>query len=127
MSTIAERIKKGMELKGMTQADLSRASGIPRSALSSYLSGKYAPKQDNIFRISKALNVSEAWLMGADVPMMRYPVTDEERAESDEIVEYLELLHKDPRYKVLLSSSSKLDVEALDKLVEFIKMLAPDE
>ena len=39
--------------------------------ISQYISGAYEPKQDRIYLISKALNVSEAWLMGLDVPMER--------------------------------------------------------
>lgn len=42
-----------------------------KGALSSYISGRYNPKQNNTYLIAKALNVSEAWLMGADVPMER--------------------------------------------------------
>ncbi|WP_243124926.1 hypothetical protein [Clostridium cuniculi] len=35
------------------------------------MSGKYTPKQNNIYLIAEALNVNEAWLMGYDVPMER--------------------------------------------------------
>ncbi len=72
MTTTAERIKKGMELRGMKQADLVEITGISKGALSSYISGHYVPKQNNIFLISKALNVNESWLMGNDVPMERF-------------------------------------------------------
>lgn len=69
MATTAERIQEGMSLRNLKQADLVERTGISKGALSSYLSGRYIPKQNNIYLISKALNVSEAWLMGADVPM----------------------------------------------------------
>ncbi|HBG1534364.1 TPA: helix-turn-helix domain-containing protein [Clostridioides difficile] len=71
MSTIAQRIKKGLELRDMKQSELVKKAGIPKSALSSYISGKYKPKQDNIYKIAKALDVNEAWLMGCDVEMER--------------------------------------------------------
>lgn len=71
MSSISERIKSGLEMRDMKQADLSKITGISRGALSSYISGRYVPKQGNIYRIAKALNVSEIWLMGADVPYER--------------------------------------------------------
>lgn len=70
-ATIADRIKEGLKIKGMRQADLCKLARIPKSSLSLYLSGAYEPKQDRIYLISKALNVSEAWLMGFDVPMER--------------------------------------------------------
>ncbi len=71
MKTTAERIKEGMELRELKQTDLVEMTGISKGALSSYISGRYIPKQNNIYLISKALNVSEAWLMGNDVPLDR--------------------------------------------------------
>ena len=71
VATCAERIKTALSIKGVKQSDLCRITQIPKSALSQYISGAYEPKQDRIYLISKALNVSEAWLMGLDVPMER--------------------------------------------------------
>lgn len=71
MDTISNRIKYAMKLLDLKQTDLVSRTGISKGALSSYISGRYVPKQNNIYLIAKALNVSEAWLMGADVPMSR--------------------------------------------------------
>lgn len=71
MKTTSERIKEGMYIRDMKQSDLVEATGISKGALSSYISGRYTPKQNNIYLIAKALNVNEAWLMGSDVPMER--------------------------------------------------------
>lgn len=73
MKTIAERIKEGMDKRELRQADIIEKTGINKGALSSYISGRYEPKQNNIYLLAKALDVSEAWLMGADVPMDREP------------------------------------------------------
>lgn len=83
-----KRIKQAMELRNMNQADLVNATGIGKSAISQYLSGKYVPKQTATHAIAKALNVSEAWLMGYDVPITRAEeiktaVTKEEKAFLD--------------------------------------------
>ena len=69
--TIAARIKKALKIKGMKQAELCQITKIPKSSLSQYLSGDFEPKQDRIYLMAKALNVSEAWLMGFNVPMER--------------------------------------------------------
>lgn len=66
-----KRIKQALELRNMKQADLVERTGIGKSAISQYLSGKYVPKQKATHLIAKALNVSEAWLMGYNVPMER--------------------------------------------------------
>ena len=71
MKTISDRIKEGMALRNLKQADLVELTGISKGALSSYISGRYIPKQNNIYLIAKALNVNEAWLMGSDVSMAR--------------------------------------------------------
>ena len=42
-----------------------------KSDISQYVSGKVEPNQDKLYVLAKALNVSEAWLMGYDVPMER--------------------------------------------------------
>lgn len=73
METISERIVEGMAIRKMKQVDIIEKTGINKGALSSYISGKYEPKQTNIYKIAKALDVNEAWLMGHDVPMERKP------------------------------------------------------
>lgn len=71
IATCADRIKEALTIKGLKQSDLCRLTGIPKSAISQYISGAFEPKQDRVYLLSKALNVSEAWLMGLDVPMER--------------------------------------------------------
>ena len=65
------RIKKAMNLRGLTQSDIVERTNIKKSALSQYISGKISPRQNAIDELSKVLNVSEPWLMGYDVPMER--------------------------------------------------------
>lgn len=66
---IAHRIKEAMKENGMTQAELSRVSGISKSTLSEWLNDKYEPKQNNIYVLAEALKVNPTWLMGLDVQM----------------------------------------------------------
>ena len=67
----SKRISKALSIRNMKQTDLCNITGIPKSAISQYISGAFEPKQDRIFLIANALDVSEAWLMGFDVPMER--------------------------------------------------------
>ena len=60
-----------LDIRNMKQSDLVETTGIGKSSISTYLSGKYEPKQRNIYKMAKALNINEAWLMGEDVPMER--------------------------------------------------------
>lgn len=70
-STFADRLKEAMVLRNKRQSDIVSDTGIPKSALSQYISGKFEAKQDRVYLLAKYLNVSEAWLMGCDVPMDR--------------------------------------------------------
>lgn len=69
--TTAQRLKKAMEARNLRQIDLVEKTGIPKSALSQYISGKFLPKQNRLSILAEALNVSETWLIGYDVPMER--------------------------------------------------------
>lgn len=63
---LLDRLSAIMADRKITQAELAQRSGIRASSISDYLKGKYAPKQDKIALIAKALSVDPAWLMGYD-------------------------------------------------------------
>ena len=71
VESCSNRIAEALRTKGMKQYELCKLANVPKSSLSLYLSGAYEPKQDRVYDMAKALNVSEAWLMGYDVPMER--------------------------------------------------------
>lgn len=50
MDTISKRIKYAMEKLDLKQTDLVSRTGISKGALSSYISGRYVPKQ-NIYTL----------------------------------------------------------------------------
>ena len=69
MPSFAERLNEALERRNMTAAELARALNVADATISNYKKGIYAPKQRRTEEISKILNVSIPWLMGADVPM----------------------------------------------------------
>ena len=71
MAEFYERLNDAMKINGISQTELCVRTQIPKSAMSQYMSGAFKPKQDRTYLIACALNVSEAWLMGFDVPMER--------------------------------------------------------
>ena len=75
--TTSVRLKKIMEDRKLRQIDILNLTKpfcneysvkMNKSDISQYVSGKNEPNQEKLFVLSKALNVSEAWLMGYDVP-----------------------------------------------------------
>lgn len=61
---LIERLKKVMEQRDISNAELCRRTGLRSSSISDWLNGKYEPKQDKIEILAKALGVKAAWLMG---------------------------------------------------------------
>lgn len=99
-ATCGDRIKRALHIRGMKQSELCQATKIPKSAISQYISGAFEPKQDRIYLIAKALRVSEAWLMGFDVPMERdkkIPIEESDLNEGEKML--LELFRKVPEDK----------------------------
>ena len=77
-TTTSARLKEVMRLYNLRQIDILKKAepyckelGIKmgRNDLSQYVSGKVLPGQEKLTALSQALNVSETWLMGYDVPM----------------------------------------------------------
>lgn len=66
MPEFHDRLRDAMTTQGLTQTQLCAKTKIPKSAMSQYLSGAFKPKQTRTYLIARALNVSEAWLMGFD-------------------------------------------------------------
>lgn len=71
IDTFANRLTKAIQLKNIKPIELAEKTGIDKSKISSYMSGRYKAKQDGIHKLSKVLSIDPAWLMGYDVPMER--------------------------------------------------------
>lgn len=76
----AIRLKQIMEERNLRQVDILEKCKpfcekhnvkLGRNDLSQYVSGKVEPGQEKLTVLGLALNISEAWLMGYDVPMER--------------------------------------------------------
>lgn len=69
IDTFANRLSKALLIRNIKPVDLAEKTGISKSKISSYMSGRYKAKQDGIYLLSKALDVDPGWLMGYDVSM----------------------------------------------------------
>ena len=57
-------LRKIIEQKGLTQAEIGAALGRTRQAIATYMSGKSSPDWETIAALSKLLGVSSDWLLG---------------------------------------------------------------
>lgn len=112
-----DRLQKALDLKEKKAVDLARDLNIPKSAISQYLSGNRTIKDSQrLYAIAKYLDVSEAWLMGFDVPMER-PM---EQKENDELVDLVDKLKKDKRFKQLCLKLSNLNQDKIEGLMKLM-------
>lgn len=70
MDTRTQRLNEAFNASGLSQTELCEKTGITKGAISSYLSGRYFPKQRTIELLANALNVSIPYLMGYEDIMM---------------------------------------------------------
>lgn len=80
VSNTSARLKEIMKERNLKQVDILELAKpvcekygekLNRSNLSQYVNGTFEPSQHKLFVLANALNVSEAWLMGFDVPRER--------------------------------------------------------
>lgn len=114
-----ERLREAMSDANKKQADLARETGLDKSSISNYLSGKYEPKQKAIGLLARALNVSEMWLWGYDVPKSRTP----EQKKNDAMVSVVTKMRKDPEFYDVVSMLSELPAEKYDIVKQMISAL----
>ena len=107
MVELKVRLAEALESAGMRPIELSEVTGIPKSMISYYLNGKTKPKADRIYKISQALNVNEAWLLGYDVPKSRTA----EQKKNDDLVQVIAKLRKDPDFFEVVSMLASLQPE----------------
>ena len=110
MSQFHEQLQKIMKEKGITQSELCKRTGIPKSAMSQYISGAFKPKQKRTYLIAKALNVSEAWLIGMEN-------AEQERREPQQINQDIRLT--DHEKEVIIAYRQKPHMQnAVDTLLD---------
>ena len=112
-----DRLRIAMSVREMRAIDLHNKTGVPKGAISYYLSGKSEPKADRLYIICKALDVSEAWMLGYDVKMER----SESQKNSDAIADIAYQLKTDKEFFSIVSAIQKLDAEKRSSLLTFLK------
>lgn len=116
IESTANRIRTAMNLANKKQIDIVRETGIDKGALSSYLKGKYEPKQDVIYKLAKALDVSEMWLWGYDCPMKRLEAQKKNDVQTDIVVR----LRTDSEFASLIEGINQLNPDQLASIKQVV-------
>ena len=106
------RIKEAMQIKKIKQVALCELTGIPKSAMSQYVSGTISPKDDRLNLLARALGVSAAWLKGFDVPMQAEKISG------------LEIMHDNVHMAPLFESvAAGFGCYASDQVIDYVPLL----
>lgn len=126
-SNTSKRLKELMSLKNLRQVDIAEKTGLGKSAISQYVSGKITPKQDKVYILADGLNVSPAWLMGYDVPMDRSSRESFNNSNGyytdPETAELAEELRTNPNGRILFDASKDLSKEDINVVLTVIEGL----
>jgi transcriptional regulator with XRE-family HTH domain len=117
---LKDRLREAMERRGMRAVDLVESTGIPKGTISYYLSGKTEPKADRLYILGQVLNVSEAWLLGYDVPMGR---TDDQK-KNDQLKKLIVKLRTDEKFYNTVSALAELSesqYRGIEQLIAALK------
>lgn len=118
-----DRFKEGLMLRHMTNTELSEISGIPKSSISHYASGRCVPKREAVLALAKALNVNFMWLLGHDVS---YEIPTERSMTKDQILDGVRKAYGE-RAGRLITSYSMLNEYGQLKVADYIQSLLQDQ
>lgn len=116
---IRDRLREAMKRRGLRAADLVERTGIPKNTLSYYLSGKTEPKADRLYALAVALDVSEAWLLGYEVPIQRKP----EQKKNDQLAQLVARMREDDLFFSAVSDLAGLDAAQFQNMAQLLSAL----
>lgn len=108
---MGKNIKRLLDEKGITRQELSDKLDIRYSTLTDWINGNTYPRIDSIERLANFFGVNKSDLV-------------EEKAHyyyDDDTAALAEELHKNPRLRVLMSSSRKTTPEELEALIKIVE------
>ena len=98
------RVGEALAIRGWDQVDLVEKTGIKKASINSWVKQRWQPKQEPLLKMARALDVSEMWLAGYDVPMER-PVAQK---KNDELTQLIFEIKENEDLKDLFSSICSL-------------------
>lgn len=122
MEELKNRLAEALWIRGMKQVELSEKTGIDKSSIASWKAQRWQPKQAALSKLAEALDVSEMWLAGFDVPMERPP----KQKEMDELAATILKIKNDPQLRRVVSTISKLSGSQLTLVENLIKEMVKD-
>lgn len=118
------RLRQIMSTRNLKQVDILNLSlpyqnkfsiKLSKSTLSQYVNGIQSPDQNRIYLLAQTLGVSEAWLMGFDVPMVESKTNSENSPLIEETLNTMKKLERSRQKVVFDTANSQLKEQELEK------------
>lgn len=123
VAELKTRLQTAMDMNNKKSVDLVNDLGIPKSAMSQYLSGKSKDMDSRrLYKICSYLNVSEAWMMGFDVPMERAV----EQKNNDIMADIIVRMRTDADFLSVVEMLNNLDSDQLASVKQMLKAFNKD-
>lgn len=127
------RLNQAMKEQNLRQVDLVKKTkevmkkyikdydgdGIDKTLLNKYIKGIAIAKQDNIFILAKALNVSEGWLMGYDVDIDREWFEDDKDIPQLDNAIYTDMPSNTFKIPILGKVPAGIPIEAIEDVLGY--------
>lgn len=115
---LKDRFQMALTIREKKAVDLANDLKIPKSAISQYLSGNRTIKDSKrLYLICEYLDVSEAWMMGFDVPMERR-AEKEKSTENDGLSE---------NTKALIDFAKSVPEDKAEMILRVMKSILGDD
>lgn len=124
MAVFSERLKQLMKERQLRQVDILRLCDSAREAdepcvtrtdLCQYVAGKVCPRENKLRLLARALNVTEAWLLG---------YAEAQEGDTDETIrQYLQFVKDNPEYRMMFDLCGSATMEEIQATVAFLKQL----
>ena len=124
---LKDRLRKALEMNEKKAADMSKDLNIPKSAISQYLSGYRTIKDSKrLYVIAEYLGVSEAWLMGFDVPMERHFESIEKTPveTATKIAALFKVFENDSLLLEMIEKYNKLPKQKQEQVRDYVHLLS---
>jgi transcriptional regulator with XRE-family HTH domain len=114
------RIEQALNIRNMKQVELVEKTGLSKGSINHWIKQRYQPKQNAIMKMAKALEVSEMWLAGYDVPMER-PAA---QIKNDELVQLIYEIKENEDLKDLFSDICSLSGDQRNTIKSMVNELS---
>lgn len=108
---IAAKLKAAREGLGLKQEDVASYLDVTPQKVSSFETGRTRVDVDTLGKLCELYKIDVNYVLGL------------EKADTDDLTEYLDVLHKRPEMKMLFSVSKKATKDEVEKAVKFFELL----